>query len=107
MEVGASGPGQDYHNGTINPDLRTIRVRGMLIDTVSEKLDFNNVDRCYMEQLPDVETMAIKARELSTLHQDHRPYLHAFKTKEPLCRTLIAKNSYGTKLRQAAPESHA
>jgi Heterokaryon incompatibility protein (HET) len=101
--VGASGPGNDCQNGAVDTDLRTLRVRGMPIDVVVDKLSFNE-DRTCVEQLPNAETMANKAHELAAFHQDERPYLHSLKTKEPLWRTLIANKTYTTKNREPAPE---
>jgi hypothetical protein len=103
--VGASGPGNDCQNGIVDPDLRILRVRGMTIDIVIDRLSFDQ-DRNCVEQLPGIEAMASKARELAAFHQDDRPYLHTFKTKEPLWRVLIANKTYGGAAREVAPDSY-
>ncbi|KAH7389105.1 heterokaryon incompatibility protein-domain-containing protein [Cadophora sp. MPI-SDFR-AT-0126] len=107
--IGASGAGSDAVNGSIDEDLTTLRIRGMPIDTVVEKLRFGEGQAC-LNQLPQVEALANKARErAATYASDNpeiRPYLRSFKTKEPLWRILIANKAYSGAARYEAPESY-
>ncbi|KAF7875079.1 hypothetical protein EAF04_002251 [Stromatinia cepivora] len=103
--VGVSGAGSTAINGYISSDLKTLSIRGLPIDTISEKFTFGPENQ-YLTQLPHVENLVLKAQHLATLHSNHRPYLHTFKTKEPVWRTLIANKLYSGAAREVAPDSY-
>ena len=103
--VGASGAGANCVNGEVDQDLKTLRVRGMPIDIVVEKISFGVKETC-LAQLPEVEALASRAEKLAALNPSQRHYLNGFKTKEPIWRTLIANKAYSGASREAAPESY-
>ncbi|TGO37302.1 hypothetical protein BHYA_0100g00020 [Botrytis hyacinthi] len=103
--IGVSGAGSTAINGHISPDLKTLYVRGLLIDAIAEKFTFGPDNEC-LTQLSHVEEMVLKAKNLATLHSHHRPYLHTFKTKEPVWRTLITNKLYTGAGREVAPEAY-
>lgn len=103
--IGVSGAGSTAINGHISPDLKTLSIRGLPIDTILEKFTFGPNNSC-LSQLADVETLVHKAQHLSTLHFSQRPYLHIFKTKEPVWRTLITNKAYSGAAHEVAPESY-
>ncbi|KAF7955338.1 uncharacterized protein EAE97_000597 [Botrytis byssoidea] len=103
--VGVSGAGSTAINGHISPDLKTLYVRGLSIDTIAEKFTFGPDNEC-LTQLSHVEEMVLKAKNLATLHLHHRPYLHTFKTKEPVWRTLITNKLYTGAGCEVAPEAY-
>ncbi|KAF8860906.1 HET-domain-containing protein [Acephala macrosclerotiorum] len=103
--VGASGAGSGADNGRVDEDLKSLRVQGMPIDTVVEKIRFGEGQKC-LTQLSRVETLVSKARQLAAENLNHRPYLDPFKSKEPAWRTLIANKAYNGAARDAAPMSY-
>ncbi|CZR57788.1 related to heterokaryon incompatibility protein het-6 [Phialocephala subalpina] len=103
--VGASGAGSGADNGRVDEDIQTLRVRGMPIDTVLEKIEFGEGLAC-LTQLSAVEALVSKARQLATENKHHRLYLNSFKSKEPVWRTLIANKAYSGAAREVAPESY-
>jgi hypothetical protein len=104
--VGASGAGSNCTNGIVAEDLKTLRVRGLPVDIIIDKISFRAQEEC-LTQLSQVEALTDKARQLAALHSNHRPYLNKFKTKEPVWRTLVANKAYSGAARQAAPESYS
>ncbi|TGO31072.1 hypothetical protein BPAE_0002g01670 [Botrytis paeoniae] len=103
--IGVSGAGSTAINGHISPDLRTLYIRGLPIDNIAEKFTFGPDNEC-LTQLSHIEEMVLKAKNLANLHSHHRPYLHTFKTKEPVWRTLIANKLYTGAGREVAPEAY-
>ncbi|PVH77344.1 HET-domain-containing protein [Cadophora sp. DSE1049] len=107
--IGASGAGSNAVNGSVDEDLTTLRIRGLPIDTVAEKLSHLEGEAC-LGQLTKIEALADKARERAAIYTsenpESRPYLNQFKTKEPLWRTLIANKAYSGASRDEAPESY-
>ncbi|KAF7904163.1 hypothetical protein EAF00_001497 [Botryotinia globosa] len=103
--IGVSGAGSTAINGHISPDLKTLYVRGLSVDTIAEKFTFGPDNEC-LTQLSHIEEMVLKAKNLATLHSHHRPYLHTFKTKEPVWRTLITNKLYTGAGREVAPEAY-
>jgi hypothetical protein len=103
--IGASGAGSNCINGIVDQDLTTLRVRGLPIDTITEKISFGDNQDC-LKQLPHVEALANIALQLAASNSKNRPYLNEFKTKEPVWRTLIANKAYGGAAREPAPESY-
>lgn len=103
--IGVSGAGSTAINGHISPDLKTLYIRGLPIDTIAEKFTFGLDNEC-LTQLPHIEEMVLKAQHFATRHSHHRPYLHAFKTKEPVWRTLIANKLYTGAGREVAPDAY-
>jgi hypothetical protein len=103
--VGASGAGSDCQNGIVDPDYKTLRVRGLPVDTVIDKVSFGEGNDC-LTRLDEVETLVSKARQLAQQNSNHRPYLNSFKCKEPVWRTLIANKAYSGAAREFAPESY-
>ncbi|PQE21359.1 Heterokaryon incompatibility 6 OR allele protein [Rutstroemia sp. NJR-2017a BBW] len=101
--VGVSGAGSGANNGIVDPDLRTLRVRGMPIDIVCEKERFGE-GKEFLAQLPRIEALVTKAHELAKTKSEHRPYLNNFKNIEPLWRTLITNKAYSGAGREIAPE---
>ncbi|TGO90736.1 hypothetical protein BPOR_0053g00270 [Botrytis porri] len=104
--IGASGAGSSAINGHISPDLKTLYIRGLPIDTIAEKFTFGPDTEC-LAQLSRIEKMVLKAKNLANLHSHHRPYLHLFKTKEPVWRTLITNKLYTGAGREVAPEAYS
>ncbi|KAK6606934.1 heterokaryon incompatibility protein [Botrytis cinerea] len=103
--IGVSGAGSTAINGHISPDLKTLYIRGLPIDTIAEKFTFGLDNEC-LTQLSHIEEMVLKAQRFATRHSHHRPYLHAFKTKEPVWRTLISNKLYTGAGRKVAPEAY-
>ncbi|TGO15197.1 hypothetical protein BTUL_0043g00520 [Botrytis tulipae] len=103
--IGVSGAGSTAINGHISPDLKTLYVRGLSVDTIAEKFTFCPDNEC-LTQLSHVEEMVLKAKNLASLHSHHRPYLHTFKTKEPVWRTLVTNKLYTGAGREVAPEAY-
>lgn len=104
--VGASGAGSNCVNGTVDESLKTLRVRGLPIDTVTNTVLFGQKEEC-LTQLSQVETLTIEARQLAALNSNQRPYLNPFKSKEPVWRTLIANKAYSGAAREPAPERYS
>ncbi|TEY23129.1 hypothetical protein BOTCAL_1503g00010 [Botryotinia calthae] len=104
--IGVSGAGSTAINGHISPDLKTLYIRGLPIDTIAEKFTFGPDNEC-LTQLSHIEEMVLKAQHLATRHSHHRPYLHTFKNKEPVWRTLIANKLYTGAGREVAPEAYS
>ncbi|KAG4428894.1 hypothetical protein IFR05_015623 [Cadophora sp. M221] len=107
--IGASGAGADAVNGSVDEDLKTLRIRGIPIDTVLEKISIGEGYDC-LRKLPQIEKLANRARELALQNAAESPevrsYLAPFKTKEPLWRTLIANKAYSGGAREVAPDSY-
>ncbi|KAF5879651.1 putative heterokaryon incompatibility protein [Botrytis fragariae] len=103
--IGVSGAGSTAINGHISPDLKTLYIRGLPIDTIAEKFTFGPDNEC-LTQLSHVEEMVLKAKDLAILHSHYRPYLHTFKTKEPVWRTLVTNKLYTGAGREVAPEAY-
>ncbi|TGO69116.1 hypothetical protein BOTNAR_0015g00320 [Botryotinia narcissicola] len=103
--IGVSGAGSTAINGHISPDLKTLYVRGLSVDTIAEKFTFGPDNEC-LTQLSHVEEMVLKAKNLAALHSHHRPYLHTLKTKEPVWRTLVTNKLYTGAGREVAPEAY-
>ena len=104
--VGASGGGSSCTNGIVDDDLKTLRVRGLPIDTIIDKLSFGAQEEC-LSRLLEVEVLTDMARQLAALHSGYRPYLNEFKAKEPVWRTLVANKAYSGAAREVAPESYS
>ena len=103
--IGASGDGSNCTNGAVSDDLKTLRVRGLYIDTVAEIIEFGHWGEC-LSRLPEVEELAVQARQLAACDTNDRPYLKPFKSKEPLWRTLITNRAYTGATREVAPHSY-
>ncbi|PQE33303.1 HET domain-containing protein [Rutstroemia sp. NJR-2017a WRK4] len=101
--VGVSGAGSGAKNGIVDPDLKTLRVRGMHIDIVYERERFGE-GKGFLAQFPRIEALVTKAHELAKTKSEHRPYLNNFKNIEPLLRTLITNKAYSGAGREIAPE---
>ncbi|KAH6681372.1 heterokaryon incompatibility protein-domain-containing protein [Halenospora varia] len=104
--IGASGAGSNAINGEVDPDLKTLRIRGLHIDKIVENLCLGKGESC-LDQLSQIEEMVDKAHQLAESNANNRPYLNKFKTKEPIWRALIANKRYTGASREAAPESYA
>lgn len=103
--IRVSGAGSTAINGHISPDLKTLYIRGLPIDTIAEKFTFSPDNEC-LTQLSHIEEMVLKAKKLATLHSHHRPYLYTFKTKEPVWRTIITNKLYTGAGREVAPDAY-
>jgi len=102
--TGASGVGRDCVNGSIDEDLKTLRVRGLNIDIVVDKISFDEQE-C-LHKLPQVAELRSRAHQLEKIHSSHRSYCNGLKSKEPVWRTLIANKAYSGAARQVAPENY-
>ncbi|KAH6672252.1 heterokaryon incompatibility protein-domain-containing protein [Halenospora varia] len=103
--AGCSGAKSNCANGNVDQDFRTLRVHGLPIDVVVDKILFRNED-WRISQLPEVETLVEKAVQLASSTSENRSYLNKFKSKEPVWRTLIANKNVISTTRKPAPESY-
>ncbi|CAG8957022.1 hypothetical protein HYFRA_00012502 [Hymenoscyphus fraxineus] len=104
--IGASGSGSDAINGEVDSNLQILRIRGLPVDIIVDKFVFDESVNS-LTHLRRVEALAKEARELVASHSTIRPYLHGFKTSEPLWRTLIANKASSGATRESAPESYS
>ena len=104
--IGVSGVGSAATNGSVDKDLKTLRVRAMRIDIVKDEIKFGVTRNDYMGKLDEVEALVDKARELAEQFKEQRPYLYDFKSKEPLWRVLITNKKYSGATMVEAPQSY-
>ncbi|KAH8649427.1 heterokaryon incompatibility protein-domain-containing protein [Tricladium varicosporioides] len=104
--IGASGAGSNAINGEVDPDLQTLRIRGLHVDKIIEDLSLGKGQSC-LDQLNQIEDLVDKAHQLAASNTHNRPYLCNFRTKEPIWRVLIANKRYASATRDEAPESYA
>lgn len=99
--MSVSGAGQGAKNGKVLEDHRTLRVEGLVVDTIDEVIPLGVTFEALVDSLTQLENVASQARQ-RILHFDDSisPHMRRYRDAEPLWRILIsnkdAKSGYAT-----------
>ncbi|KAF2202117.1 HET-domain-containing protein [Delitschia confertaspora ATCC 74209] len=106
IEGGVSGVGGTATNGEVDVDLRTLRIKGMWVDAVKERIVFGRTMEECIGKLRKIENLIAQAGNLAEENKEKRPYLHGYKGKEPLWRVLVTDKKYSAGTFDRAPEKY-
>ncbi|KAF2837601.1 hypothetical protein M501DRAFT_937224 [Patellaria atrata CBS 101060] len=85
--IGCSGKESTQVNGVILPDNETLRIRGLLVDTVNDVLVFPKAIKEVIERLVEVDELITQSNNKPSAAS---PNLKKYTRKEPLWRMLIS-----------------
>jgi hypothetical protein len=100
-----SGAGAGADNGKVMEDFKTLQVEVLPVDVVEHVLYFDNTLQNCLQQLDEVERLAMNAKSRMISDGMLRPFIERFRSSQPLWRTLVSDKAIRSGY-DAAPDSY-